>query len=67
MDVGPRTAGGVPAHQRHPVYFRYGIGGVLLQLHDGDWKPVANCSRRLTEAETRYAQIERVLSECLGM
>src|SRR4029434_9117862 len=40
-----------------------GIGGVLLQLHDKDWKPVAFCSRRLSEAKTRYAQIEK---ECLA-
>ena len=39
------------------------FSGVLLQLHDKDWKPVAFCLRLLSEAETRYAQIEK---ECLA-
>ena len=37
----------------------YGLGAVLLQLHQGGWKPVVYASRSLTETERRYAQIEK--------
>lgn len=39
----------------------YGLGGVLLLLHDGELFPVAFASRTLTETETRYAQVEKEL------
>ena len=41
----------------------FGLGVVLLQQHDGDWKPVAFCSRTLTPTEVNWAQNEE---ECLA-
>ena len=41
-----------------------GLGAVLLQDHDGNWKPVAYAAPSMTEREHRYAQIEK---ECLGI
>ncbi len=42
----------------------FGIGGVIMQDHGGQWKPVAFCSRTLTPAEQRYAMVEK---ECLAL
>ena len=42
----------------------YGVGGVLLQEHDGELRAVAFASRTLTSAERNYAQIEKELLAC---
>ena len=38
-----------------------GLGAVIMQLHDDEWKPVAYAARAMLDAETRYAQIEKEL------
>ena len=37
----------------------YGLGAVLLQEIDSQWKPIAYASRSMTDTERRYAQIEK--------
>lgn len=42
----------------------FGLGGVLLQKWEEEWRPVAYVSRSLTQTEQRYAQVEK---EALAM
>ena len=37
----------------------FGLGSVLLQRKETEWRPVAYASRSMTETEHRYAQIEK--------
>ena len=37
----------------------FGLGAVLLQKENDNWKPVAYASRSMSETERRYAQIEK--------
>ena len=39
----------------------FGIGGCILQRHGQQLKPVAFCSRTLSDSESRWAQIEKEL------
>lgn len=39
--------------------FSIGLGDVLMQVQDGSRRPVCYASRSLTEAEKRYAVIEK--------
>lgn len=36
-----------------------GLGAVLLQLYDDQWRPVTNASRALNKSEQNYSQIEK--------
>ena len=36
-----------------------GLGAVLLQKYEAEWRPVVFASRSMSETETRYAQIEK--------
>ena len=37
----------------------YGLGSLIRQKHGDTWRPVAFASRSLSEAECRYAQVEK--------
>ena len=37
----------------------FGLGAVLLQRAESEWKPVVYASRSMTETDHRYAQIEK--------
>lgn len=41
----------------------YGMGAVIMQEQEGEWRAIAFASRTLNESERRYAQIEK---ECLA-
>ncbi len=43
----------------------YGLGAVLMQKQNSQWKPIAYASRSMNETEQRYAQIEKEAT--LGM
>ena len=42
----------------------YGMGAVLFQQKDGDWRPIFCASRSMTSTEQRYARIEKEALAC---
>ena len=36
-----------------------GLGAVLTQLQDGEWRAISYASRNFTEVERRYSQTEK--------
>ena len=45
----------------------YGLGAVLLQQQESDWKLIAFASRTMTETESRYAQIAGGAGNHMGL
>ena len=50
-----------PAGNSSSGCFSEGLGACLIQQHKGKDQPIAFASKSLTDAETRYANIEREL------
>ena len=44
----------------------YGLGAILLQMSQSQWRPPAYASRSMTATKRRYAQIEEALATTLA-